>query len=60
MKNVMRKSSSMYLFIFITLFFQPAYISATNIEWQLPEAVLKQFVSPDDEHCVLETWESCR
>ena len=30
-------------------------ISATNIEWLLPEAVLKQFVSPDDEHCVLET-----
>jgi hypothetical protein len=36
-------------------FFQPAYISATNIEWLLPEAVLVQFVSPDDEHCVLET-----
>jgi hypothetical protein len=30
-------------------------ISATNIEWLLPEAVLTQFVSPDDEHCVLET-----
>jgi hypothetical protein len=26
-----------------------------NIEWQLPEAVLIQFVSPDDEHDVLET-----
>ena len=26
-----------------------------EIEWQLPEAVLKQFVSPDDEHNVLET-----
>jgi len=37
------------------VFFQPAYISATNIEWELPEAVLIQFVSPDDEHCVLET-----
>ena len=36
-------------------FFQPAHISATNIEWLLPEAVLKQFVSPDDEHDVLET-----
>ena len=24
-------------------------------EWLLPEAVLIQFVSPDDEHCVLET-----
>ena len=40
------------------VFFQPAHISATNTEWLLPEAVLKQFVSPDDEHCVLETcWE---
>ena len=32
-----------------------AHISATNIELLLPEAVLIQFVSPDDEHCVLET-----
>ena len=38
-----------------SVFFQPAHISATNIEWLLPEAVLVQFVSPDDEHCVLET-----
>ena len=30
-------------------------ISATNIEWLIPEAVLTQFVSPDDEHNVLET-----
>jgi hypothetical protein len=37
------------------LFFQPAHISATNTEWLLPEAVFKQFVSPDDEYCVLET-----
>jgi hypothetical protein len=36
-------------------FFQPAHISATNIELLLPEAVLIQFVSPDDEHDVLET-----
>jgi hypothetical protein len=28
---------------------------ATDIEWQLPEVVLTQFVSPDDEHNVLET-----
>ena len=35
---------------------QPAHILATNIEWLLPEAVLKQFVSPDDEHDVLETY----
>ena len=37
------------------VFFQPAHISATNIEWLLPEAVLVQFVSPDGEHDVLET-----
>ena len=30
-------------------------ISATNIEWLLPETVLIQFFSPDDEHDVLET-----
>ena len=35
--------------------FQPAYVSATNIEILLPEAVLIQFVSPDDEHDVFET-----
>ena len=39
------------------VFFQPAHISATNIEWLLPEAVFIQFVSPDDEHNVLE---ACR
>jgi hypothetical protein len=27
---------------------------ATDKEWQLPEVVLTQFVSPDDEHDVLE------
>jgi len=37
------------------VFFHPAHISATNIEWLLPEAVLIQFLSPDDEHDVLET-----
>ena len=31
------------------------HTSATNIERLLPEAVLIQFVSPDDEHDVLET-----
>jgi hypothetical protein len=35
-------------------FFQPAHISVTNIELQLPEAVLIQFVSLDDEHDVIE------
>ena len=34
---------------------QPAQDTATNTEWQLPEAVLIQFVSPDDEHDMLET-----
>jgi hypothetical protein len=37
------------------VFFQPAHISATNIERLLPEVVLIQIVSPDDEHDVLET-----
>ena len=37
------------------VFFQPANISATNIELLLPEAVLITFVSPDDRHDVLET-----
>ena len=35
--------------------FQPAHNTATNTDWQLPEVVLTQFVSPDDEHDVLET-----
>jgi len=34
---------------------QPAHDMATNTEWQLPEVVLIQFVSPDDEHNMLET-----
>ena len=37
------------------VFCQPSHISATNIEWQLPEAVLIEFVSPDDDHDMLET-----
>jgi len=32
-----------------------AHDTATDTEWQLPEVVLTQFVSPDDEHDVLET-----
>ena len=35
--------------------FRPAHDTATDTEWQLPEVVLTQFVSPDDEHDVLET-----
>jgi hypothetical protein len=34
---------------------QPAHDTATDTERQLPEALLTQFVSPDDEHSVLET-----
>jgi hypothetical protein len=35
--------------------FQSAHDTANDTEWQLPEVVLTQFVSPDDEHDVLET-----
>ena len=34
---------------------RPAHDTATDTEWQLSEVVLTQFVSPDDEHDVLET-----
>ena len=34
--------------------FRPAHDTATDTEWHLPEVVLTQFVSPDDEHDVLE------
>ena len=34
---------------------QPVHDTATNTEWHLPEVVLTHFVSPDDEHKVLET-----
>ena len=37
------------------VYHQPANDTTTNTEWQLPEVVLIQFVSPDDEHDVLET-----
>ena len=40
--------------------FRPAHDTATETEWKLPEAVLIQFVSPDDEHDVLEHVESYR
>ena len=57
MTNVTHKFLSMYLFLFLTLYIfhsQPAHDTATNTEWQLPEVVLTQFFSPDDEHDVLE------
>ena len=34
---------------------QPTHDTATNTQWQLPEVVLIQSVSPDDEHDILET-----
>jgi len=34
---------------------RPAHYTATDTELQLPEVVLTQFVSSDDEHDVLET-----
>ena len=37
------------------VFFQPAHILATNIEWLLPEDVLIQLDSPDDDYDGLET-----
>ena len=39
----------------LVAFFQPAHISVTNVEWQLPEAILIQFVARDDEQDVLKT-----
>ena len=39
----------------LDVYSQPAHDTATNTEWQLPEAVFIQFVSPDDEHDMLET-----
>jgi len=51
----------MYLFIYSSLHIhslyssQPAHDTAINKEWQLLEAVLIQFVSPDDEQDMLET-----
>ena len=35
--------------------FRPAQDTDTDTERELPEVVLTQFVSPDDEHDVLET-----
>ena len=39
---------------------RPAHDMATDTEWQLPEVVLTQFVSPDDEHDVLEIWKELK
>ena len=37
------------------LYSQALHDTATNTEWHLPEAVLIQSFSPDDEHDMLET-----
>ena len=41
--------------VILLVYSQPAHDTATNMEWQSPEAVLIQSVSPDDEHDMLET-----
>jgi len=60
----MHKLFSMYLFLFITLYVFRAHrahhqerqiVSIQPLVTLLPEAVLIQFLSPDDEHDVLET-----
>jgi hypothetical protein len=59
----------MYLFLYLTLYtfrahfshhqerelVRPAQDTVTDTEWQLPEVVLTQFLSHDDEHNVAET-----
>ena len=44
-----------FIYLFIWVHVRPAHDTATDTLWQLPEVVLTQFVSPDDEHNVLET-----
>jgi hypothetical protein len=51
----MHKFFSMYLFLFITLNMFRARRAHHQERQIVPEAVLIQFVSPDDEHDVLET-----
>ena len=46
---------SHHVVCWLGVYSQPAHDTATNTEWQLPEAVLIQSVSPDDEHDMLET-----
>ena len=50
-----RQIVSIQPLVAVTLYSRPAYDTATDTDWQLPEVVLTQFVSPDDEHDVLET-----
>ena len=63
MTNVMHKFCSIYLFLFITLHVSSKSCSSSGETNCIntasgnshSEAVLIQFVSPDDEHDVLET-----
>ena len=44
-----------FIYSSLHVYTQPAHDAATNTERHLPEAILMQSVSPDDEHDVLET-----
>jgi hypothetical protein len=55
MTNVMQKVFSTYLFLFITLHMFGAHRAHHQERQIVSEAVLIQFVSPDDEQDVLET-----
>ena len=52
------KNYFQYIYLFMVLYvFRAchAHHQEKQTEWQLPEAILTQFVSPDDEHDMLET-----
>jgi hypothetical protein len=56
--NDQRDAQFFTMYLFLTLYMFRAYRAHhqdSQIEWQLPEVVLTQFVYPDDEHYVLET-----
>ena len=53
--SAVRPTNGRYPLPFLGVYSQPAHDTATNTELHLPEVVLIQFVSPDDEHEVLET-----
>jgi hypothetical protein len=50
-----RQFVSIQLQVTVILCRWPYHLQVTDKELQLPEIVLTQFVSPDDEHDVLET-----
>jgi hypothetical protein len=53
--NFVNTTSGNGHFVSVGKSFVTTHDTATDTEWQLPEFVLTQFVSPDDEHDVLET-----